>query len=118
MKAGEAATKEKTSLGAAFAVLAYQWRRRAATILAIAIAALVAYHVMFGANGLTIYQKKKNEDRALKQQILELQQENGQLQQHVQSLKSDSDTIEHEARTILHYARPGEVIYKLNGSSQ
>lgn len=118
MKAEKAAEKENSSVGSALAILAFQWRRRAATILAIAIAALVAYHVMFGANGLTIYQKKKNEDRALKQQIMELQQQNDQLQQRIQSLKSDPDTIEHEARTILHYARPGEVIYKLNGSSR
>ncbi len=118
MKAEKAAEKENSSVGSALAILAFQWRRRAATILAIAIAALVAYHVMFGANGLTIYQKKKNEDRALKQQIMELQQQNDQLQQRIQSLKSDPDTIEHEARTILHYARAGEVTSKLNATSR
>lgn len=114
MKAEEPAARQRVGLGAALVAVAYQWRRRAATILAIAIAVLLAYHVMFGANGLTIYQQKRNEDRSLKRQILELQQQNANLQQHIQSLQSDPDTIEHAARTILHYARPGEVIYKLN----
>ncbi len=97
-----------------FADLAYQSRRRVATVLAIALAGFLGYHVMFGANGLTAYQQKRSESRELQKQILQLQQENSRLTEHVQHLKTDPDTIEHEARMILHYARPGEVIYKLN----
>lgn len=114
VKTGEAAAGEVRGTGVRAAALAYQWRRRVATVLAIAIAVFLAYHVMFGANGLTVYEQKRNEDHALKQRILELQQENARLKDHIQNLKNDPDTIEHEARTILHYTRPGEVIYKLN----
>jgi cell division protein FtsB len=70
--------------------------------------------MIFGANGITVYQQKRDESRALQSEILQLQQENSRLAEHVQHLKTDPDTIEHEARMILHYARPGEVIYKLN----
>ena len=114
MTAGKTEGETSPGLGAQIAELAYQSRRRVGTVLAIALAGFLGYHVMFGANGLTAYQQKRNENRALQKQILELQQENSRLTQHVQHLKTDPDTIEHEARMILHYARPGEVIYKLN----
>ncbi len=100
--------------GARIAGMAYRWRHRMATVLAIALAAFLAYHMIFGANGITVYQQKRDESRALQSEIIELQQENSRLAEHVQHLKTDPDTIEHEARMILHYARPGEVIYKLN----
>lgn len=89
-------------------------RRRLATILAILLAAFLAYHVVAGADGLAAYHKKKAEDHALEQQIRQLRQENSLLQNRVQRLKDDPDAIEHEARKMLHYVRPGEVIYKLN----
>ncbi|HEY4050018.1 MAG TPA: septum formation initiator family protein [Acidobacteriaceae bacterium] len=113
MKVASIADKPST-LAARLAQLIYQWRRRAATVIAIAIAALLGYHVVFGANGITVYQQKRQEDRALQKQILELQQENGHLSDHVQHLRTDPDAIEHEARMILRYAKPGEVIYELN----
>ena len=105
---------EPSSLGARIAETAYRSRRRVGTVLAIALAAFLAYHMMFGANGVNVYQQKREENHALQQEILQLQQENSRLAEHVQHLKTDPDTIEHEARMILHYARPGEVIYKLN----
>lgn len=105
---------EPSSLGARIVQLIYESRRRAATVIAIAIAAFLAYHVVFGANGITVYQQKREEDRALQKQILDLQQENKHLSDHVQHLRTDPDTIEHEARMILRYAKPGEVIYELN----
>jgi cell division protein FtsB len=105
---------EEVSPGAQLAALAYQSRRRVGTVLAIAVAGLLGYHLMFGANGVTTYQQKRNESRELQKEIQRLQEENSQLTEHVQHLETDADTIEHEARMILHYARPGEVIYKLN----
>jgi cell division protein FtsB len=96
-------------------IAAFSARRRIATIFAVLLASLLAYHVIFGANGLTAYQQKRQEDRVLRKQILDLQQENSRLQKHVENLNKDPDTIEHEARMILHYARPGEVIFKLEG---
>lgn len=90
-------------------------RRRVATILAILFAAFLAYHVIAGADGLAAYHQKRAEDHQLEQRIDQLHQENLRLKDRVQRLKTDPDTIEHEARKMLHYARPGEVIYKLNG---
>jgi cell division protein FtsB len=114
----KAATAESLRISARLKALVFSSRRRIATVLAVAFASVLAYHVIFGSNGLTIYQKKRHEDRVLRQQILDLQQENTRLKEHVENLKSDPDTIEHEARMILHYARPGEVIYKLNEQSE
>lgn len=114
MKVVKIGAAEQSSLGAKFAAVAYQSRRRLATVLAIVVASLLGYHLIFGTNGLTIYQQKKNEDRALQGEIQKLEQENSRLKEHVEHLKTDPDTIEHEARVILHYTRPGEIIYKLN----
>jgi cell division protein FtsB len=107
-------TAEAPGFGAKIAAVAYRSRRRLATVLAIIVAALLGYHVIFGSNGLTVYQQKKNEDQALQKEIHQLEQENSRLKEHVEHLKTDPDAIEHEARMILHYTRPGEVIYKLN----
>jgi cell division protein FtsB len=93
----------------------YRVRRRIATALAVLLAIVFGYHVMVGHNGLNAYEQKRAEDRELHQQIDSLQQENDRLKEHVEHLKSDPDAIEREARERLHYARPGEVIYTLNG---
>ena len=92
----------------------YSVRRRIATGLAVVLTVLLGYHVMFGRNGISIYEQKRVEDRDLHQRIDSLQQENDRLKSHVDRLQSDPDAIEHEARERLHYARPGEVIYTLN----
>lgn len=96
----------------------YGMRRRAATGCAILIAALLAYHVVFGSNGVNNYEQKRAQDRQLRQQINTLQQENSNLKDHVARLKDDPDEIEYEAREKLHYARPGEVIYTLSNPLQ
>ena len=96
--------------GAAFA-----GRRKAATIAAAALALAVGYHVVFGANGLTAYERKRQETHLLRQQMLNLERENDALKSHVDRLESDPGAIEHQAREELHYARPGEVIYTLPG---
>jgi cell division protein FtsB len=88
-------------------------RRRLATVAAAALALGVAYHVVFGANGLTVYQQKRHETQLLNRQMLELKQENDLLTGHVSRLQSDPNAIEHQAREELHYTRPGEVIYAL-----
>jgi cell division protein FtsB len=87
--------------------------RKAATIAAAALAIGVGYHVVFGANGLTVYEQKRTETRRLNQQMLELQHENDQMKGHVDRLENDPEAIEHQAREELHYTRPGEVIYAL-----
>jgi cell division protein FtsB len=97
----------------AIAAKLYQARRKVATSLLCLIAAWVAYHVIFGANGTMVYAHKREEHRALNKEIQELKQENEQRAHHVDALKNDPSTIEKEAREQLRYARPGEVIYTL-----
>jgi cell division protein FtsB len=88
-------------------------RRKIATAAAAALALAVAYHVVFGANGLTVYEQKRQETQLLNQQMLDLQRENDLLMEDVGRLQSDPNAIEHQAREELHYTRPGEVIYTL-----
>src|SRR5215475_11354698 len=97
----------------AVAAKLYQTRRKGATLLLCLIAAWVAYHVVFGANGTMVYAHKREEHGALNQEIQQLKQENEKLAHHVAALKNDPRTIEKEAREQLRYARPGEVIYTL-----
>jgi cell division protein FtsB len=87
--------------------------RKVATVAASALALSLGYHVMFGQNGLTSYEQKRVEARALGRQLQSLQRENEALKSHVDSLQSDPNAIEHQAREELHYTRPGEVIYTL-----
>jgi len=93
----------------------YGQRRRSATVAAALLAAAVGYHVVFGQHGLTAYQKKKQDERALQVQLRELTQENEELKGHVERLQNDPGAIEHQAREELHYTRPGEVIVTLPG---
>ena len=88
-------------------------RRKAATLAAAVLAVAVGYHVVFGANGLIVYEKKRQETQQLNHQMIELQRENAVLKSHVDRLQSDPNAIEHQAREQLHYTRPGEVIYAL-----
>ena len=94
-------------------LLAQRLWRPAGTVIAVVLALLVTWHVIYGTHGLSVWQQKRAEDRALQQEIKNLQQENAKLRQQIQDLKSDPDAIEREARENLHYAKPGEVIYTL-----
>lgn len=91
----------------------YGARRKVATGAAALLAFMMGYHVVFGQNGLTAFQNKRNDERSLRQQAAELQKENARLQDHVDRLGTDPNAIEHEAREELHYTRPGEVIYTM-----
>ena len=91
----------------------YAWRRKGATVALCLLACWVAYHVIFGDNGMMVYSHKRTEHRALDKEIFELKQENERLTHDVKALKDDPRTIEKEAREQLRYARPGEVIYTL-----
>lgn len=87
--------------------------RKVATGAAALLALAMGYHVIFGQNGLTAYQQKRQDAQSLDHQLRSLQKENDQLKGHVDRLKSDPNAIEHQAREELHYTRPGEVIYTL-----
>jgi cell division protein FtsB len=92
------------------------WRKivtGAAALLALGM----GYHVVFGQNGLTAYQQKRQDAQNLDRRLRSLQKENEQLKGHVERLQSDPNAIEHQAREELHYTRPGEVIYTLPASS-
>ena len=91
----------------------YRLRRKLATAGIGVVLCVVAYHAVFGANGLMVYQQKRRESRELDRQIKALQQQNGGTEQEIKALKNDPKTIEKEARVKLRYARPGEVVYTL-----
>ena len=87
--------------------------RKVATGAAALLALGMGYHVIFGQNGLTIFEQKRQETQSLDVQLRSLQRENGLLKGHVDRLQNDPNAIEHQAREELHYTRPGEVIYTL-----
>jgi cell division protein FtsB len=89
-----------------------EWRK-IATAAAAVLAVGMGYHVVFGQNGLTAYQQKRQDSQMLQSQLRSLQHENELLKGHVERLQSDPNAIEHQAREELHYTRPGEVIYTL-----
>jgi len=89
----------------------YESRRKLATAAMSVLVMMLAYHVVFAANGMVAYQRKRAEQHKLQQDILRLQQDNDRISQRVRELKSDPRAIEREAREQLKYARPGEVVY-------
>jgi cell division protein FtsB len=95
----------------------YDLRTKLATAAVAVVAILLAIHVIFGANGMVVYQGKKSEYRVLQKDADQLQKENQQLSERIKALKTDPSAIEKEAREQLHYARPGEVIYLTPGQS-
>lgn len=88
-------------------------RRRIGTVAATLVALLLAWHAVTGRNGISSWQQKRAEDKALTQEIERLSAENARLSQHVDRLKSDPGAIEYEARLRLRYARPNEIVYAL-----
>jgi cell division protein FtsB len=95
------------------AIRLYAVRRRIATVAAAALTIGLGYHVVFGRNGLIVYQQKRMDAHTLDGELHTLEQENDRLKVHVDRLQNNPDAIEHEAREELHYTRPGEVIYTL-----
>jgi cell division protein FtsB len=91
----------------------YRSRRKLATAAVCVVASVVAYHAVFGPNGMVVYEKKKTEYRQLDRDNAAMQQENDRLKKQIQALKSDPATIEKEAREQLRYTRPGEMVYVL-----
>lgn len=89
----------------------YALRRRIATVTVALLAGLLFVHVMFGANGMIVYKKKRTEYESLRRRIVQEQKENDLYTQHIQALKTDEKAIEKEAREQLRYARPGEYVY-------
>ena len=87
--------------------------RPAGTGVAVVLALLVTWHVVYGKHGLSVWQQKRVEDRALQQEIKDLQDDNARLHTRIERLKSDPDAMGILAREKLHYAKPNEVIVTL-----
>ena len=96
----------------------YRVRRKIATGAVLCLAALVAYHAIFGENGMVVYEKKRAELKTVNAEVERYEQENQKLSDQIKALKSDPKAIEKEAREQLRYARPGEVIYLLPGQKR
>lgn len=92
-------------------VTLFQSRRKLATFGVGLLAAVLAYHVVFGANGLVVYEHKRKEYRQLQEQNRALQQQNQEIEQQIKALETNPQAIEKEARERLHYVRAGEVVY-------
>ncbi len=105
--------KRLSELGRLTAEWFYRMRRRFATAAVTLLTCVLAYHVVFGANGMMVYQHKRAEFRSLQQQFDAVQRENRQLEQQIKALKTDPRAIEKEAREQLRYTRPGEKVYLL-----
>jgi cell division protein FtsB len=99
--------------GQAFWRALYVRRRTVATAGVCLLAGWLFYHVVFGANGMIVYQKKRLEYGALQEEVKGLQGQNDRYTRDINSLKSNPEAIEREAREQLRYAKPGEVIYIL-----
>lgn len=104
---------KRSSIAVRFYQLAHGGWRKIATGAAAVLALAMAYHVIFGQNGLTVYQQKRQETQMLAKRLQTLQHENDLMKGRVDRLQSDPNAIEHQAREELHYTRPGEVIYTL-----
>jgi cell division protein FtsB len=92
--------------------------RPAASVVAVALALLLGWHVVNGRNGITVWEQKRVEDRELRKEIDQLNQENARLRDHIERLKSDPDAIGLVAHDKLHYAKPNEVIVALPPDKQ
>jgi cell division protein FtsB len=84
--------------------------RPAASVVAVLLALLLGWHVISGKNGISVWEQKRAEDRELRKEIDDLNQENARLRNRIQQLQSNPDAIGQVARDKLHYAKPNEVI--------
>ena len=85
--------------------------RRYATYALVLVCVGLLGHEIFGPHGFLALRQEKKEIQTLRQQILQLQQENDQLDKRIKALQSDPEAIERLAREQMRLARPGETIY-------
>lgn len=89
----------------------YQMRRILATCCIALLAVLIGYKVVFGANGMKVWQSKRARVNQLQDEINQKLIEQQQLQHEVDALqRGDANVIEKEAREQLGYVKPGEVV--------
>jgi cell division protein FtsB len=85
-------------------------RRVLATLCIGALAVLIGYKVVVGANGTIEWRAKRAEYQRLQRQIEKARVEHQELEDRVRKLQSDPNTIVKEAREKLGYVMPGEVV--------
>jgi len=92
----------------------FAMRRVLATICIGLLAVFIGYKVVFGGNGMKVWEGKRAEVEKLEQEIEADKAKHEQLQHHVDLLqREDRSTIEKEAREQLGFVRPGEqVLYE------
>jgi cell division protein FtsB len=88
----------------------YHTRRILATLCIGVLAVLIAYKVVFGANGTVEWRAKRSEYQRLQHEIDADNQVHQELETRVIKLQNDRDTIIKEAREKLGYLMPGEVV--------
>jgi cell division protein FtsB len=91
----------------------YRARRKVATACVGALVLWLGFHVIFGANGMVVYEGKRSEYKKLQTDLQQLEDENQQLSKQVDELRNDPKAIEREAREQLHYTKKGEMVYLL-----
>jgi cell division protein FtsB len=89
----------------------YRMRRVLATLCLATLSVLIGYKVVFGANGMKVWEGKKSEAYGLQLEIDHMRDEQEKLQRHVDALRrGDPPTIIKEAREQLGFMKPGEVV--------
>ena len=85
----------------------YRARRRLATAGVGVLVLWLGFHVIFGANGMVVYQNKRAEYKKLQIEMQRAEDENKQLTKQVDELRNDPKAIEREAREQLVAAPTG-----------
>jgi cell division protein FtsB len=98
----------------------YAMRRVLATLCIAVLTVLIGYKVVFGANGMNIWQAKRAEAEQLQMEIEKKNAEHEQLQHRVDELQRGAPSvIEKEAREQLGYVKPGDhVLYEPQAKSE
>ena len=96
----------------------YRARTKLATGAVGLLVLWLGFHVIFGANGMVVYQHKRAEYQKLQVEEKQLEEENQRLTKQVDELRNDPKAIEREAREQLHYTKPGEKVYLLPDQRQ
>ncbi len=93
--------------------LFYNARRKLATAGVGVLVLWLGFHVIFGANGMVVYQGKRSEYKKLQVDLQQVEEENQRLTKQVDELRNNPKAIEREAREQLHYTKKGEMVYLL-----
>jgi cell division protein FtsB len=92
----------------------YAMRRVLATVCVGLLAVLIGYKVIFGANGMKVWEGKRTEYQRLRQDIDDENAKHEQLQRKIDALqRADPSAIQKVAREQLGYVMPGDhVLYE------